>query len=57
MRLTDLKIAECYPNDEIVTLPAKRVAQAQELLAQKKCGDGNPALYVDIPRGRKTSKK
>ncbi|KAL1658931.1 hypothetical protein GGG16DRAFT_118207 [Schizophyllum commune] len=50
-------IAECYPNDEIVTLPAKRVAQAQDLLAQKECRDGNPALYVDIPRGRKTSKQ
>ncbi|KAI5900852.1 uncharacterized protein SCHCODRAFT_02559883 [Schizophyllum commune H4-8] len=50
-------IMECYPEDQIVTLPAKRVAQAQELLAQKKCGDGDPALYVDIPRGRKTSKK
>ncbi|KAL1677713.1 hypothetical protein EV122DRAFT_278853 [Schizophyllum commune] len=50
-------IMECYPEDQIVTLPAKRVAQAQELLAQKKCRDGSPALYVDIPRGRKTSKK
>ncbi|KAL1727697.1 hypothetical protein EV714DRAFT_275381 [Schizophyllum commune] len=50
-------IAECYPNDEIVTLPAKRVAQAQQLFAQKKRGARSPVLYVDIPRGRKTSKK
>ncbi|KAL1752920.1 hypothetical protein FB107DRAFT_277230 [Schizophyllum commune] len=50
-------IMDCYPNDEIVTLPAKRVAQAQELRAQQKCGDGNPILYVRIPRGRKTSNR
>ncbi|KAL1699643.1 hypothetical protein EV121DRAFT_264954, partial [Schizophyllum commune] len=50
-------IMKCRPEDKIVTLPAKRVSQAQELRAKKKCGDGNPALYVDIPRGRKASKK
>ncbi|KAL1686136.1 hypothetical protein GGG16DRAFT_97148 [Schizophyllum commune] len=50
-------IMRCRSEDKIVTLPAKRVAQAQELRAKKRCGDGNPVLYVDIPRGRKTSKK
>ncbi|KAL1658935.1 hypothetical protein GGF50DRAFT_131399 [Schizophyllum commune] len=50
-------IMKCRPEDKIVTLPAKRVSQAQELRAKKKCGDGNPALYFDIPRGRRASKK
>ncbi|KAL1658932.1 hypothetical protein GGF50DRAFT_66305 [Schizophyllum commune] len=47
-------ILKCLPKDQIVTLSAKRVAQAQELRVQKKCGDGSPALYIHIPRGRKT---
>ncbi|KAL1752926.1 hypothetical protein FB107DRAFT_265038 [Schizophyllum commune] len=50
-------IMKCRPEDKIVTLPAKRVSQAQELRAKKKWGDGNPVLYVDIPRRRKASKK